>query len=116
MTEPQHHSPEDRQAPAWPQEARGEPPRADPFAGLTERDKRLMEFYDPTEVSASNAPPRSRPAGLFRRLGNISRGLLAIFRDPEFSPIEPRPREPASHRTAEAAAAEFLPGSTSTHD
>jgi hypothetical protein len=95
MAEPPHRSHGDEQVPAWLQKARAEPPRPDPFADLSEREKRLMEFPDhnPTELSASSAPPRSRPTGLISRLRRIPRGLLAIFRDPDFSPIDPRPLE-----------------------
>jgi peptide/nickel transport system substrate-binding protein len=62
---------------------------------LTGKDGRLMDVsdHDPTEIGASSATPRSRSAGLVSRVRRIPRGLLAIFRDPDFSPIEPRPLE-----------------------
>jgi hypothetical protein len=95
MTESQHRSPEDRQVHAWLQKALAEAPRADSFADLSEANRRRMDVsdYAPTEISASSATPRSRPAGLVGRLCRIPSGLLAIFRDPDFSPIEPRPLE-----------------------
>jgi hypothetical protein len=78
---------------AWLDELFAEPHRADPFADLTEADSRLMEFsdHDSIEISASTAMPRSGPAGLISRVRRIPRGLLATFRDPDFSPIEARP-------------------------